>query len=224
MAEECGEVKFFGSGGSPYARRVQIALKLKGVEYKHFEEDIRNKSELLLKYNPVHKKVPVLVHNDNPIAESLIILEYIDETWKTHPILPLHPYHRALARFWSRFIDDKVLPAIQEAAWTVKEKEREKAIEEAREGLGYLEKELKGKFFGGDAIGIVDIAASYIAFWLPLVEEATALKLLSHDKFPKLHRWSQEFCSHPVVRDNLPPPARLLAFFKARYAAIAASK
>lgn len=102
------EVQFFGVGGSPFARRVQIALKLKGIQYTYIEEDLRNKSEQLLKYNPVHKKVPVLVHNGKPLAESLVILEYIDETWNNYPILPQQPYERALARFWSRFIDDKV--------------------------------------------------------------------------------------------------------------------
>ena len=108
MAEGYGEVQLFGMGGSPFARRVQIALKLKGVQYTYFEEDLRNKSDLLLKYNPVHKKVPVLVHNGRPLVESLVILEYIDETWKDYPILPQQPYDKALARFWSKFIDDKV--------------------------------------------------------------------------------------------------------------------
>ncbi|KAI4354589.1 hypothetical protein L6164_003439 [Bauhinia variegata] len=114
-----------------------------------------NKSELLLKYNPVHKKVPVLVHNDKPLAESLVILEYIDETWKSgYPILPAQPYHRALARFWSSFIDEKFLtdvPGVWKAAWSLEDQEREKGIEESHEALQILENELnKKKFFGGN--------------------------------------------------------------------------
>ncbi|KAF6176433.1 hypothetical protein GIB67_010070 [Kingdonia uniflora] len=31
--------------------------------------------------NPVHKKVPVLIHNGKPISESLIVVQYVDEVW-----------------------------------------------------------------------------------------------------------------------------------------------
>ncbi|WJX49165.1 putative glutathione S-transferase [Trifolium repens] len=223
MAKVEGEVQLLGVGGSPFARRVQIALKLKGIEYTYIEENLRNKSDLLLKYNPIHKKVPVLVHNGKPLVESLVILEYIDETWENYPIFPQQPYEKALARFWSRFIDDKILPAISKAAWTVNKEEREKGIEESLQALQFLENELKHKFFGGENIGIVDIAASYLAFWLPVIEEAVELKLLTSDKFPKLHKWSQEFINHPIVKENLPPKQGLLGFFKSRYAAISAA-
>lgn len=112
MATSEKELKLLGSVGSPFVIRVQIALKLKGIEYKYVEEKLGNLSETLLNYNPVYKMVPVLVHNDKPISESLVILEYIDETWKQNPIFPSDPYKKALTRFWSKFIDDKVIQFI----------------------------------------------------------------------------------------------------------------
>lgn len=105
------EVKLLGAWASPYVMRPRIALNLKGVGYEFLEEALGVKSDLLLKSNPVYKKVPVLIHAGKPICESLIIVQYIDEAWaaKGSAILPADPYDRALHRFWAVYVDDKVL-------------------------------------------------------------------------------------------------------------------
>ena len=94
---------------SPFAMRVKIALAEKGIEFESREEDLSNKSPLLLEMNPVKKQIPVLIHNGKPVCESLIIVQYIDEVW-THksPLLPRDPCQRAHARFWADYIDKKV--------------------------------------------------------------------------------------------------------------------
>ncbi|XP_076955343.1 putative glutathione S-transferase isoform X3 [Bidens hawaiensis] len=211
------EVKLYGVDGSPFVCRVKIALNLKKIDYKYVVEDLGNKSADLLKYNPVHKKVPVLVHNEKPISESLVIVEYIDDAWKGVPILSKDAYEKAQARFWAKFIDDKCIPALFKA---IGSHGQEQVVAEAHEQLQFLENELniKGKtFFGGDDINLVDIAATFIAYWVGAAEEALGIKLVIKDKFPKLIEWGGNYINCQVVKDGLPPREILVAFFKMQF-------
>jgi len=105
------ELKLLGMWASPFVLRARLALSFKGLKYEYVEEEIfGNKGELLVKSNPVHKKVPVLIHNGKPICESQVIVQYIDEIYggAAPSLLPVDPYDRAVARFWAAYIDDKV--------------------------------------------------------------------------------------------------------------------
>ena len=106
------------------------------------------------------------------------------------------------------------MPALWNACWS-KDNEQEKAIEEACELLKTLETQLKGnKFFGGETIGLVDIVANFIGNWLGIIQEAVGLELLTEEKFPIICKWIDNYVNCPVIKENLPPRAQLLAFFK----------
>ncbi|RWR78895.1 putative glutathione S-transferase [Cinnamomum micranthum f. kanehirae] len=160
MAEE---VVVLGMWASPFVMRVTIALLEKGVEYEYKEED-----------QPVHKKVPVLIHNGRPICESLIIVQYIEETWtKRSPLLPGDPYERANARFWADYIDKRN-----------KGEAREKAKKEFIDCLKALGQK---RYFGGESFRYVDLAFIPFACWFYAYEKHGNFSV--EEKCPKLMAW-----------------------------------
>nr|XP_043639731.1 probable glutathione S-transferase [Erigeron canadensis] len=105
MAAEKREMMLLGYHASPFVNRVRIVLKLKSIEYELVKEDPTRKSGFLLTSNPIYKKVPVLIHgNQPPISESrIIIMEYIDELYPDiHPIFPSLTSNRAYIRTMRR--------------------------------------------------------------------------------------------------------------------------
>ncbi|MCL7052286.1 hypothetical protein MKW94_009197 [Papaver nudicaule] len=215
MGEE-SSVKLFGALSSPFTYRVIWALELKGIKYEYMNEDLKNKSEMLLKYNPIHKRTPVLVHGGKPILESTIILEYIEETWpESYPLLPKDPYEKSVARFWIKFMDDKGLSI--ETFLLTTGAEQDKAQHEISELLKAIEEKsgLGGKkFFGGDTIGLVDLAIVSSAYWLGVIEEVVGVKIFEAHKFPKFHEWIESFTQVPVIKENFPNYEYLLDYVK----------
>ncbi|KAM0953891.1 putative glutathione transferase [Dioscorea sansibarensis] len=208
-------VKLYGMWASPAVRRVEWALKRKGIKYEYIEEDLSNKSSELLHYNPITKQVPVLVHDGRPVMESLVILEYIDEVWKGNPILPKGPYERAEAQFWASFSEDKCRDAVRKVYFAEEEDTKMKAIEHLMEIIRVIDQELKGKrFFGGEAIGYLDLVFGWMAFWLGIAEEVASFKVVDSKKFPSFTSWVNNFINDPLIRGDLPPRDKTLEFFR----------
>jgi len=222
-------VKLLGATLTPFVVRVRIALALKGIDYDFIiEESMQNKSQLLLQSNPVHKKIPVLIHNGKPVCESMIIVQYIEEAWDTKApnLMPKDPYERANARFWAAFVDDKLIPCIREVFFCQGEQLR-KAAEDSVANFLLIEEALRtnsyfsGKaYFGGDEIGLVDIALGGMSVFIKGLEKATDTVLIDPGKMPLLSAWMDRFCKSDGVKEVMPDPAEQVEIVLARRAGV----
>ncbi|CAJ1957932.1 unnamed protein product [Sphenostylis stenocarpa] len=208
MADEVVLLDFWPS---PFGMRVRIALAEKGIKYEYREEDLKNKSPLLLQMNPVHKKIPVLIHKGKPICESLIAVQYIDEVWSdTNPLLPSHPYQRAQARFWADYVDKKIYD-LGGKIWQTKGEEKEAAKKEFTEALKLLEEELGDKaYFGGDNLGFLDIAFVPFYTWFRGYEPFGILNIES--ECPKFIAWANRCLQKESVAKSVPDQDKIHEF------------
>jgi len=205
------DLKVLGVWPSPFVIPVRIALNMKGLSYEYVEEDLYNKSLLLVGSNPVHKKVPVLLHGGRAINESQIILQYIDELWAGTPaLLPSDPYERATARFWAAYIDDKVRSAWVVMVFRYKNKDEwAEGVACAGEALDTLEGAFrdcsKGKpFFGGDGIGFVDLVLGGYLGWFGAFGKIIGRRLIDPAKTPLLAAWEDRFRAADVAKGVVP--------------------
>jgi maleylacetoacetate isomerase len=96
-------VKLYGFFRSSAAYRVRIALNLKKLPYDqqsiHLSRDGGAQwSEAFRAINP-QKRVPALALSTGEILlQSLAIIEYLDEVYPEHPLLPAEAIERAQAR------------------------------------------------------------------------------------------------------------------------------
>ena len=191
-----------------FGMRVRVALAEKGVAYEYLEEDLKNKSPLLLQMNPINEKVPVLIHNGKPICESSIIVEYIDEVWKDKsPLLPSDPYQRAQARFWADFVDKKLYVGTRKT-WASEGEEHETGKKEVIESLKQLEEVLGDKaYFGGESLGFVDIVLIGFYSWFYALETLGNFSIES--ECPKIVGWGKRCLQKESVSKSLPDPKKV---------------
>jgi maleylacetoacetate isomerase/maleylpyruvate isomerase len=85
--------------------RVRVAFNLKGLQPHEHDIDIdagEQRSAAFLKINPMGALPALLDHGSGqsrtPLTQSLAILEFLDETYPTPPLLPADPHGRARVR------------------------------------------------------------------------------------------------------------------------------
>jgi glutathione S-transferase len=91
-------VKLCGFRISNYHNKVRIALLEKGIEFEEDPTCTPSQKDEFLARTPIGK-VPFLEFDDGRrLAESEVILEYLEEAYPQKPLLPRDPWERAKVR------------------------------------------------------------------------------------------------------------------------------
>ena len=188
----------------PFVERSRIVLEEKGLPYELTLIDLQCKPEWFLAISP-RGKVPVLLVDDRPVFESMVINELLEELYPEKRMFPRDPFERAVARAWIVFCNDVINPASFALAFTAKtEQERDAARAALTDAFGKVEQQLatrsEGEFFLGGAFGLVDAAyAPFFDRWLALTPQDDPLV-----RYPALSAYARALDAYPAVKAAQP--------------------
>lgn len=166
-------LKLCGFAGSNYHNKVKLALMEKGIP---FEEQLTWVGETDPASSPLGK-VPYLITEQGPLSESTIILEYLEQQYPNHRLLPSNAYEAAKVRELVQFLDlhlELVARNLYPEAFfggKVSDSAKEKVSGQLEKNIaGFAKLALFRPFVAGDAFTLADCAA---ITHLPLVSAAT---------------------------------------------------
>lgn len=167
---------------SPYAQKIKIALREKGIEFESKTPDVSGGGfggSDFLQANP-RAELPTFIDGNVKIFDSTIILEYIEDKWSEPPLLPSNPAERAYVRTIEEVMDTYYEPInwglgeidfFGRAKGELAEKIVGNAKQQAAKCRQWLAKQLGDReWFNGDRFGWSDlcvvphISVSSIAF------------------------------------------------------------
>lgn len=205
----------------PYVQRAAIVLLEKGVPFERRWIDLAHKPAWFLAVSPLGK-TPVLLVDEEPIFESAVICEYLDETLPPR----LHPNEaivRARHRGWMEF-GSAVLNTIGGFYSAPDEAALKARATELRSRFGQLEAALGDRpYFAGDHFGMVDAVFGPVFRYFDVFDAIDDFGCLGD--YAKVRAWRAALATRDSVRQAAHPNyAELLReFLLARGSALSRS-
>ena len=115
------EIILYHGLASTCSKKVRLALFEKGLEFESRLLDLQKFEQHAPEYLALNPNgvVPTLVHGGEPIIESSVIIEYIDDAFPPVPVRPHDALARARMRLWTKFSDDVAYKAVFAPTWEI---------------------------------------------------------------------------------------------------------
>ena len=181
----------------PYVQRAAIVLAEKNAPFSRRYVDLSAKPEWFLDISPLGK-TPVLLAGNEPVFESAVICEYLDET--VGPVLhPAEPLHRARDRGWMEF-GSAILNTIAAFYSAPDTQALEARRGELRARFRKLEDALAGAgpYFAGARFGMVDAVFGPVFRYFDVFEQLGEPDLF--DGIPRVQAWRESLARRPSVQ------------------------
>lgn len=203
----------------PYAQRVHLVLDAKNIPYHTVFINLSEKPEWLVQKSPL-LKVPALEipGESEPLIESLVIADYLDEKYPEKKLHSSDPLQKARDRILIERFSAVTAPMYK--IYTFSTDNVTEAVREVATGLQLYEDELRKrgtKFFGGDTKpGMVDLM-----LW-PWTERSHIITLISNkyeldtERFAKLIKWRDDMTKDPAVKTSFLSGENHLKFLETR--------
>lgn len=185
----------------PYVQRAAIVLKEKGIDFTRRDVDLTNMPAWFLELSPL-AKTPVLLVDGEPIFESAVIWEFLDETQlpRLHPESALErAQHRAWMEFGSSLLNTiwSFYTADDEAALSARSRDIRVRFEQLESMLD------AGPYFAGERFSMVD------AVFGPVFRYFDVFDAIGNFGFfvglQKVQAWRTCLAARPSVRDAVGP-------------------
>jgi len=155
----------YGNAFSPFARKVQIVLEHKGIDFGLVDGLSHGSRDKLAAINK-RLEVPAVDHDGLIVVNSADIVAYLERVFPDRPVYPQDNSRWVKARAWERCADtviDPILVDISYWVWAIREDQMpDGLLDAARADLetiyDALDQELEGRDWVCDELSIADIA------------------------------------------------------------------
>lgn len=181
-------ITLYNAARCPYAARARIVLAEKGLEVETVEIDLSDRPAWLYEKNPAGR-VPVIEEDGgDPLSESTVIMEFLEERYPEPALMPADPADRAAVRLL--IFRDKDLT---DPYYALRRGENG-AAEQLDAALAKLDVRLYDRdYLGGAEYSLADIAL------VPWVLRARDMLGVELSGYPSLAAWLPRLEARPAI-------------------------